>query len=74
MTVLTVLVFFDRFLPGQEPCYWFILVRIHFVITKFDVNDGVNLTIFWGKIKSGIVEYFEILETKICFGKETLIF
>ena len=45
VTVLTVLVFIDRFPPVQERCHWFILVYIRVRVTKFDVKDGVNLAI-----------------------------
>ena len=45
VTVITMLVFLDIFPPVQERCRWFVLVRIHVSITKFELNDGVNLTI-----------------------------
>ena len=45
MTVLTVLVLVDLFPPGQERCHWLLLVRIRVSVTRFDVNDGVNLMI-----------------------------
>ena len=45
VTVLTVLVFLDLFSPGQERCHWFIFVCIHISVAKFDVNDGVDLTV-----------------------------
>ena len=45
VTVLTVLVFLDLSLPGQERCHWMVLVRIRLSVTKLDVNDGVDLNI-----------------------------
>ena len=45
VTVLIVIVIFDRLPSDQECCHWIVLVRIHVRITKFDVNDGVDLTI-----------------------------
>ena len=43
--VLTVLVFIDLFSPGQDHCHWFVFVRIRVRVTKFDVNDVIDLTI-----------------------------
>ena len=45
ITVLTVFVFLDLFPPGQERFHWFVLVCIRISVTKFGVNDGINLTI-----------------------------
>ena len=45
MTVLTVLVFLDLFPSGQERCHWFVLLHIRVNVTKFDVNDDVDLKI-----------------------------
>ena len=43
--VLTVLVFLDLLPLGQDRCHWIIFVRIRIRVSKFDVNDGVDLTI-----------------------------
>ena len=45
VAVLMVLVLFDSLEPGQERCHWFILLGIRVSVTKFDVSDGVGLTI-----------------------------
>ena len=45
VTVLTVLVIIGPFPPGQESYHWLVHVHLHVIVTKFDVNDGVGLTI-----------------------------
>ena len=45
VSVLTVLILI--FLPptNQELTYWLVLVGIHFSIYKYDIYDGVSLTL-----------------------------
>ena len=45
VTVLTAIVFLDIFPPVQERCHWFVIIRIRVSVTKFDVNNGIKLTI-----------------------------
>ena len=45
MAVLTVFFFLDIFPPNQERCHCFVLLHIRISVTKFDANDGVDLTI-----------------------------
>ena len=45
VTVLIVLVFLVSFPLSQDRCHWLIIVGICISVTKFDVNDGLNLSI-----------------------------
>ena len=45
MAVITVIIIFDCFPLIQERRYWIIFVGTCISVTKFDVNDGLNLSI-----------------------------
>ena len=63
---LTLLVFLDLFPPGKERCHWLILVRIRVRISKFDVNDGNELTIPY-TLDHHIFPYFLVLVTALTY-------
>ena len=45
VSVLTMLILID-FIPYiQERCHWIKYVGVHVSVTKFDVNDGISMSI-----------------------------
>ena len=45
VTVIIVLIFSDKLPPSQEIHHWIVLVGIRIIVAKFDINDGVILSI-----------------------------